>query len=96
MIIPEIDASDIRYVEAKQVEFGSCLVRMSNDVRNAYNYNYNEHSGNSRRSKSPCDGIECNNCIFSNHNSDLDTIRRFLSNPTANNVCYEDDLIMLL
>lgn len=96
MMIPEIDASDIKYIEAGQSAFGSCLVRMRNDAYNAYNCNYGKCSGNPRRSNSPCTGIECNNCMFSNRNSDLDTIRRYLSSLTTNNVCYEDDLIMIL
>ena len=95
MIIPEIDASDIEYVEAKQ-SVGYCLVRMCNDTSNAYNCNDNKHSGNPRRSKSPCAGIECSDCMFSNRNSDLDTIRRYLSTFTTNNICNEDDLIMIL
>lgn len=96
MIIPEIDASDIKYIEAEQSDFSRCLVRMRNDADNAYNYNYDIHSGNPRRSNSPCAGIECNNCMFSNRNSDLDTIRRYLSSITTNNMYYEDDLIMIL
>lgn len=95
MKIPEIDASDIKYIEAEQSEFSRCLVRMRNDANNAYNYNYYEYSGNPRRSKSPCDGIECDDCIFSKYNSDLDTIRKFLFTFT-NNMCYEDDLMMIL
>ena len=95
MITPEIDASDIEYVEARQ-SVGSCLVRMRNDVSNAYNCNYNEHSGNPRRSKSPCAGIECGDCMFSNRNSDLDIICSYLSTFTTNNICNEDDLIMIL
>lgn len=95
MKIPEIDASDIKYIEAGQSEFSYCLVRMCNDAGNAYNYNYDEHSRNPRRSNSPCAGIECDNCMFSTYNSDLDTVRKFLSTFT-NNVCYEDNLIIIL
>lgn len=95
MIIPKIDASDIEYVEAKQVAGYHCLVRIRNNANNAYNCNYKEYSGNPERLGSPCAGIECCNCMFSSRNSDLDTIRRYLSTLT-NNVCYEDDLIMIL
>ena len=90
-----MNASDIRYVEAKQTVFGCCLVRMRDNAYNAYNFNYKKHSGNPERLESPCAGIKCCNCVFSNRNSDLDTIRRYLSTFT-NNVCYEDDLIMIL
>lgn len=95
MIIPEINASDIRYIEAKQIACGCCLVRMRDNAYNAYNCNYKEYSGNPERLGSPCAGIKCCDCMFSNRNSDLDTIRRYLSTLT-NNVCYEDGLIMIL
>lgn len=68
---------------------------MRNDADNAYNCNCDEFSGNPRRLNSPCAGIECKDCMFSKYNSDLDTIRKFLSTFT-NNVCYEDDLMMIL
>ena len=96
MIIPKIDASDIEYVEAMQVTNACCLVRMRDNADNSYNCNYKICSGNPKRLGSPCAGIECCNCMFSSRNSDLDTIRKYLSTFTTNNVCYEDDLIMIL
>lgn len=96
MTVPEIDASDMKYVEVTEVERGVCLVRMRNNVEDAYNLNYRSFSGNPKRLESPCASIKCYNCAFNKDNTAIKEIYKYLPKGAYNNVCYEDDLIMIL